>query len=158
MYQKTLWQEEELATLTSSQQVFLANLLVSPETKKDSKTSVFSGKTSLELSKTLAPSMSYSKTVQTSSEATMDWLWQAFSMIFPRWGTLSNGQLFRRSPLALPTCERESGLLPTPTVYQRATVGNQEPYVTQTGTVRTKGKNGKSSNMGLRAWVQMYPT
>ncbi len=156
--QQTLFTQAELQMLNSSQQVFLANLLVLPGSAKDSKTSVFSGKKSTELSKLLAQSMSYSKIAPNSSEHQMDWLWEAFSLTFPRWGMLSNGQLFRRSPLALPTYAKESGLLPTPTKYQRATVGNQEPYITKSGTVRTKNKKGKSSNMGLRAYVQMYPT
>jgi len=39
------------------------------------------------------------------------------SVILPRWGMMQDGALSERLTLALPTCERESGLWPTPTAH-----------------------------------------
>lgn len=156
--QLALWNSAELQELSWSRLGSLVSPSVTRETNEASMTSVFCGRNSFGLSGIFAQSTSSSKMSLTYCEYKKDSFGLEFSMIYPRWGMLSSGGLYQQAPLALHTAATDSLLLPTPTAYERATVGNQEPYITKTGTVRTRGKGGKSSNMGLRAYVQMYPT
>jgi hypothetical protein len=65
------------------------------------------------------------------------------SVILPRWGMMQDGALSERLTLALPTCERESGLWPTPRANDAEKRGNFDLA---------------NQRNGLAAAAKMWPT
>jgi hypothetical protein len=105
--------------------------------------------------------------------------WQTFSEAFPRSGTMRNGTLYRRQPLAPLIDANESGLLPTPaaTYYgsnQGGSAGRSGPVRLGLETMARKGlwptpKSGRdgadfakldrsSTGISLQTAVAMWPT
>ena len=101
---------EEL--LTSYLEAFRARILAAQDAVQESLESAADyGKSLPGLLAKYDPDMSSWKTRQCSQkeESTL------FSGIWPRWGSMLNGELFRREPPELLTKEKDSGLWPTPT-------------------------------------------
>ncbi len=75
-------------------------------------------------------------------------------------GTKYGRMYFQLAPSTLPTDEIGFGLLPTPAAQEGFNSGTGEPYVTGTGTVRMKNKDGSSSRLGLEGVMKsgLLPT
>lgn len=72
--------------------------------------------------------------------------------------TKCNRLLFQLAPSMPRTGETGYGLLLTPSVMEMSTGGTGEKFVTSTGTIRRKNKNGTTSNLGLSHQIAMLPT
>lgn len=83
-----------------------------------------------------------------------------FSETWPRWGSMRNGELYLLPTLVRPTCEKGSGLLPTPAAWDATRTASSDPanlYKTKSGSVRRRSGANKSSNCGLSGTVA-WPT
>ncbi len=95
---------------------------VSPACAKVPMMHAISGENSPELFASLSPDGSWLKTCQGFFQLNLDGTSDAFSETWPRSGTMSNGNAYRRAPWALPTAVNGSGFsqpkewYPTPIV------------------------------------------
>ncbi len=89
--------------------------------------------------------------------------WAEFWGTWPRTGLMRNGESYRLETLELPTSEKESGLLPTPTksdAMMANIIGDLDTfYRTSTGTVRKINRSGINGNAGFaRTLLLVLPT
>lgn len=114
-------------------------------------------------------------------------LMDEYSGSYPKRGTMRNGKLYRQPMLEPSTCEKGSGLLPTPTTrpddrsvrYKQggtplgvainallptptaSDIRNRKPgnpFLTSNGTIRHRNAKGGQSQMRLSQVVQLLPT
>ena len=143
---------------TSSPGASPANHSVSPESKRERRMTVTSGRQCFALYNKHSPFGSLVKMLLTSPA----WHSPARRLIWKVRATPCNHLLFQLAPSRLPTAGIESGLLPTLTASdatQGAIIGKKDQYyMTETGMPQKINGRGNRGSVGLGRLVRLLPT
>ena len=82
---------------------------------------------------------------------------ESFSETWPSWGMLLHGACYRHPPLVPHKYVHAGGVLPTLTAMDAKPITGGDLFVTKTGSVRARNKDGSCSNRGLSTTVAMIP-
>ena len=147
-----------------------ANPTASPECAKAPTTSGTFGENSPELFASLSPDGCWLKTSQGSFQLNLDGTSDAFSGSWPRSGTMSSGNAYRRRPWALPISGNGSGSsrprewYPTPIVSDAKGVSTERFKGSPKcrGNLREVLRNGPTDGLyphpGFVEWLMGFPT
>ncbi len=155
---------------TSSAADFRASPTVSPECGKAPMTAGISGENSPELFASLSPDGCWLKTSQGSFQLNLDGTSDAFSETWPRSGTMSNGNAYRRAPWALPINGNGSGSSRPREWYPTPIVSDAKGASTERfrgspkcrGNLREVLRNGPTDGLyphpNFVEWLMGFPT